>query len=100
VILDAAASDEQAEKLGAVFGGQLGGPMAAAAPLIGENMGLERLPIEFSPGDGRHSVRAGDAVDVEVEDVVPFGSESGEPTRVAGVKHPVGSELNVSKATR
>jgi hypothetical protein len=100
VILDAAASDEQAEKLGALFGGQLGGPMAALAPLIGENMGMERLPIEFSSGDGRHSVRAGDAVDVEVEDVVPFGSQSGEPARVARVAHPVNTELNVSKATR
>jgi hypothetical protein len=100
VILDAAASDEQAEKLGAVFGGQLGGPMAALAPLIGENMGVERLPIEFSSGNGRHSVHAGDAVDVEVEDVVPFGSDSGEPARVADVFHPAGSELNVSKATR
>jgi hypothetical protein len=99
-ILDAAASDEQAEKLGAVLGGQLGGPMAALAPLIGENTGLERLPIEFSSEKGRHSVRAGDAVDVEVEDVVPFGSESGEPARLAGVLHPAGSELTVSKASR
>jgi hypothetical protein len=48
--------------------------MAALAPLIGENVGMERLPIEFSSGDGRHSVRAGDAVDVEVEDVVPFAT--------------------------
>ena len=100
VILDAAASDEQAEKLGALFGGQLGGPMAALAPLVGENIGMERLPIEFSSENGRHSVRAGDAVDVEVEDVVPFGSESGEPARVAGVFHPASSELNVSKASR
>ena len=30
VFIDAAASDEQAEKLGAVFSGQLGGPMAGA----------------------------------------------------------------------
>jgi hypothetical protein len=100
LILDAAASDEQAEKLGAVFSGQLGGPMAAAAELFGENMGVKRLPIEFSSENGRHSVRAGDAVDVEVEDIVPFGSESGEPARYAGIFSPAGSELNVSKATR
>jgi hypothetical protein len=100
VILDAAASDDQAEKLGALFGGQLGGPMAAVAPLIGENMGVERLPIEFSSENGQHGVRAGDAVDVQVEDVVPFGSESGESARVAGVFHPANSELNVSRATR
>ena len=31
VFIDAAASDEQADKLGAVFSGALGGPMAALA---------------------------------------------------------------------
>ena len=29
----------------------------------------------------RHSVRIGDAVDFEIEDVVPFGVETGEPAR-------------------
>jgi len=100
VILDAAASDEQAEKLGAVFGGQLGGPMEGLAGLIGENLGVERLPIEFSSEDGVHSVKAGDAVDIEVEDVVPFGSESGEPARLVNIFHPANSELTISKARR
>jgi hypothetical protein len=36
VFIDSAASDEQAQKLGAVFGGQLGGPMQALAPLVSE----------------------------------------------------------------
>jgi hypothetical protein len=100
VILDAAASDEQAEKLGAVFGGQLGGPMEGLVGLIGENLGVERLPIEFSSEDGVHSVKAGDAIDIEVEDVVPFGSESGEPARLVNVFHPANSELTISKARR
>src|SRR3954465_2572868 len=42
LILDDAASDEQAEKLGAVFSGQMGGPMAGLAPLIGEVRGLQQ----------------------------------------------------------
>ena len=100
VILDAAASDEQAEKLGAVFGGQLGGPMEGLVGLIGENLGVERLPIEFSSEDGVHSVKAGDAIDIEVEDVVPFGSESGEPARLVNIFHPASSELTISKARR
>src|SRR5438270_11144310 len=33
LFIDAVASDEQAEKLGAVFGGRLGGPMEALGPL-------------------------------------------------------------------
>jgi hypothetical protein len=100
VFIDAAASDEQAEKLGAVFGGQLGGPMEALGPLIGESLGVERAPIEVREDGLRHSVKIGDAIDFEIEDVVPFGVESGEPARVAGIFHPVGSELTISRATR
>ena len=81
VFIDAAASDEQAEKLGAVFSGALGGPMAALGPLVGENLGVERAPIEVTEDGLRHSVRIGDAIDFEVEDVVPFGVENGEPAR-------------------
>jgi hypothetical protein len=100
MFIDDAASDAQADKLGAVFSGQLGGPMEALAPLISENLGVERAPIEVREEGLRHSVRIGDAVDFEIEDVVPFGVESGEPARVSGIFHPAGSELTISKATR
>jgi hypothetical protein len=100
VFVDANASDEQAEKLGAVFGGQLGGPMEALGPLIGENLGVERAPIEVREDGLRHSVRIGEAVDFEIEDVVSFGVESGEPARLTGIFHPAGSELTISRATR
>jgi hypothetical protein len=100
VFLDAAASDEQAEKLGAVFSGALGGPMAALGPLIGENLGVERAPIEVQRDGVRHSVRIGDAIDIEVEDVVPLGSPSGDPVKLTGVFHPAGPDLTVAHATR
>ena len=77
VFIDAAASDEQAEKLGAVFSGALGGPMEALAPLVGESLGVERVPIEVREHGLRHSVRIGDVVDFEIEDVVPFGVDTG-----------------------
>src|SRR6202035_318006 len=41
VIIDATASDEQADKLGAVFSGGLGGPMAGLGPLVTENLGVQ-----------------------------------------------------------
>jgi hypothetical protein len=100
VFIDAAASDEQADKLGAVFGGQLGGPMEMLGPLIGENLGVQRAPIEVSDEGLRHSVRIGDAVDFEVEDIVPFGIQTGEPVRMSGMFHPAGSELTVAEARR
>ena len=100
LFIDAAASDEQAEKLGAVFSGALGGPMAALAGLVGENLGVERAPIEVRADGLKHSVRIGDAVDLEIEDIVPFGSDSGQPVKLAGVFHPAGPELTVAHATR
>jgi len=100
VFIDAAASDEQAAKLGGVFSGALGGPMAALGPLIGENLGVQRAPIEVKESGLRHSIRVGDAIDFEVEDIVPFGVETGQPARLTGVFHPAGSELTVAHATR
>src|ERR1035441_7001648 len=100
VFIDAAASDEQAEKLGGVFSGALGGPMAALGPLISENLGVQRAPIEVREDWLRHSIRIGDAVDFEIEDVVPFGVENGQPARLTGIFHPAGTELTVARATR
>ena len=99
VFIDDSASDEQADKLGAVFGGQLGGPMEALGPLVSENLGVERAPIEVREDGLRHSVKIGAAVDFEIEDVVPFGVESGEPARLTGIFHPAGSELTVARTT-
>jgi hypothetical protein len=100
VVIDEAASDEQADKLGGVFSGALGGPMEALGPLVGENLGVERLPIEVEEEGLKHSVRIGDSVDFEVEDIVPFGVETGEPAKITGIFHPAGDTLTVSRATR
>src|SRR6201994_2676915 len=72
MFVDERASDEQVDKLVQVFGGQLGGPMAALAGLVGEVVGVERAPIEFRHDGLQHAVRAGDAIDFEVQDIVPF----------------------------
>ena len=90
VFVDERATDEQFDKLVQVFGGQLGGPMAALAPLIGEMLGVERAAIEVGDDGLRHSVRVGDVIEFEIEDIVPFGVETGEPVRFAGMFHPVG----------
>jgi hypothetical protein len=100
MFVDDGASDEQMQKLTGVFGGQMGGPMAGLAPLIGEVLGVERAPITVFEEGLSHSVRIGDAIDFEVEDIVPFGVETGEPARLTGVFHPVASELTAAEATR
>jgi hypothetical protein len=100
VFIDENASEEQAEKLVAVFTGQLGGPMAGLTPLVGEMLGVERAAIEVIDDGVRHAVRVGDAIDFEIEDIVPFGVETGEPVRFDGMFHPVASNLTIAEATR
>ena len=100
MFVDDGASDAQVEQLAAVFSGQMGGPMAGLAPLVGHVLGVERAPFEVNEDGLSHSVKIGDAVDFEVVDIVPFGVESGQPVKLVGVFHPVGSELTAAEAKR
>jgi hypothetical protein len=100
VYVDDGASDDQFDKLVKVFGGQLGGPMGALAPLVGEVVGVERAAIEVADDGHLHRVRVADTIDFEIEDIVPFGVESGEPVRFQGMFHPVASDLTMAEARR
>jgi hypothetical protein len=100
LFVDEKATDEQADKLSGVFSGQLGGPMAALAPLIGELLGVERAAIEVVDDGLRHSVRIGSGIDFEIEDIVPFGVETGQPIRFDGMFHPVAPNLTMAEAKR
>lgn len=98
VFLDAAATPEQAERLGAVVSGSLGGPPAALGPLIGEMVGLESVPISYADEGRTHRLRIGDSVDIEVEDLAI--GDSPEPVRMTNVSHPSNTTLTVAPATR
>ena len=98
LIIDAKASEEQAGKLGQVFGGAAGGPIASLAPLIGELLGMERAPIDYADEGSRHRVRIGDQIDIEVEDYTPEGQT--EPTRLSGINHPSNSTITIARPTR
>ena len=74
--------------------------MAALGPLVGEMLGVERAAIEISDDGLRHSVRVGDAIEFEVEDIVPFGKEDGQPVRFDGMFHPAGANLTMAEARR
>src|SRR4051794_9066865 len=69
MFVDERASEEQADKLAQVFGGQLGGPMAGLTPLVGQVLGVERARIELTDDGLRHGVRVGGAIDFEIEDI-------------------------------
>ena len=44
--------------------------------------------------------KVGDAIDFEIEDIVPFGVTNGQPVRFQGMFHPVGSDLTMAEAKR
>jgi len=95
--MDDRASGEQAEKLGAVFSGQLGGPMANVVPLISENLGMEMASIEHVDDGDRHRVKVGDAIDVEIEDFRSPFDPDGLPPKLTETRHPANSDLIVAR---
>lgn len=88
VLMDAAASPEQADALGAVFGGQLGGPMEGLGPLIGEMLGMESRAIAYEDEGREHSIQIDDAITVRVEDFVSPLDATGSGVKVSGVGFP------------
>ena len=76
VYLDERANPDQQQALGAIFGGQAGGPMAALAPLIGTNLGAKLVPIEFRSEGKKRSAQIPNVLNSVVEAVPsPFEGE-------------------------
>ena len=98
LIVDEAASEEQRAALTGVFSGEQGGPPAMFGPLVGEMLGLEVASITYVDDGLRHSIRVGDAVDIEVEDFP--AAEEGQVMTLNGVGHPAGSTLALGRSTR
>jgi hypothetical protein len=88
MLMDANASPEQAEALGGIFGGALGGPMGDLAPLVGEMLGSTAATIEYVSDGRSHSIRVADAVDIAVEDFVSPFDATGLGIRISGVGFP------------
>jgi hypothetical protein len=97
MFMDDRASDEQAEKLGGIFSGQMGGPLANVVPLISENLGMEVASIEHIDDGLRHRVKVGDAIDVEIEDLVSPFDPDGPPPKITGTRHPASSEMTPAR---
>ena len=98
MFMDDRASDEQAEKLGGIFSGQMGGPLANVVPLISENLGMEVAPIEHADDGRRHRVKVGDAIEMEIEDLVSPFDPDGPLPKLTETKHPASSEMTPARA--
>lgn len=65
-LVDDRASPAQEEALLSVFTGKLGGPIADLAQLVGEVVGVERVPISFEVEAGSGRLRMGERVSADV----------------------------------
>jgi len=77
VYVDENATPSQQDALLAVFTGKLGGPIADLAALMGEVVGVERVPITFTVQQGKGTLIIGDTVQAEL---VPFTGPTGMVT--------------------
>jgi hypothetical protein len=97
--VDDRASPAQEEALLKLFRGELGGPVAQLAALVGEEVAARRAPITFTVEKGQGTFRIGGAVEATME---PYRGPSGEPTRlVESIFSTIpGSPAYVAKASR
>ena len=98
MFMDDRASEEQAEKLAGIFSGQMGGPLANFVPLISENLGMEVASIEHIDDGLRHRVRVGDAIDVEIEDLVSPVDPDGPLPKLTQTRHPANSDVTPARS--
>ena len=65
------------EAILAAYGGSLGGPLADLAQLVGEVIGVERMPISHEVHGGEGDLQVGDWVSASME---PYRGPDGSPT--------------------
>ena len=97
VYLDERADEEQQAALGQILSGELGGPPAMLASLIGEQLGVRVVAINYTSEDGRKRVEVPGIMDFEIEPV--RNPETGEVLEVTSTIHPMGSNLPIAKST-
>jgi hypothetical protein len=80
LVIDDAASDEQASALERIFKGEVGGPFGEMAGLFGEFLGTERDSVTYSDGDSPSaSIGSSSAATFEARE-----GPDGNPTTVKG----------------
>ena len=77
LFIDDAADDDQFDAIVAMMTGELGGPLADLANLVGERLAIERAPITHAIEDGKGSLKVGDAISAEMH---PYTGPDGTTT--------------------
>jgi hypothetical protein len=98
VYIDEKANENQRSALGGILSGQQGGAPAALGGLIGEQLGVKFVPINYeSDGLRKHVVVPG-IMEFEVEGIV--APQSSAVMEIVNVFHPMGSNLAIAKSLR
>jgi hypothetical protein len=84
--IDERADDAQVAALGAIFGGAVGGPMAAFAPMVGTQLGPQKVRITYAINGKSRSVEIPGIMNMGVEPL-PSLHPGGETWAATG--HPV-----------
>ncbi len=75
--VDDKASDEQHDAMVAAFTGELGGPLADLAQLVGERVAIERAPISHAIEDGAGTLKVGEVIEAAMH---PYRGPDGTTT--------------------
>jgi hypothetical protein len=99
VLVDDRASEQQMNALLDAYSGKLGGPLADLAQLVGEVVGVERVPIRHEVRGGKGTLTAGNYVTATME---PYHGPDGSVTtlRDSIFSNIPGSPAYVAKASR
>jgi hypothetical protein len=99
VAINDTATPEQEEAMLGVFTGQLGGPVADLAGLVGEVVAVERVPITSEIVEGKGRLIIGDLVEGDME---PYQGATGATTALSETVFSTipGSPAYISKATQ
>jgi hypothetical protein len=95
VVVDDAASDEQAQALDRILSGQEGGAFGELAQLIGEFLGTERGTVSFSDGE-TPTAAVGDKTEIRFE---PNRGIDGRPTTVRNAAFAFAPEYRIGTST-
>ena len=98
VYIDERADDDQRAALGEILSGALGGPPSMLAPLIGEQLGVKFVPIDYESRNGHKRVEVPGIMELEVEPVT--NPETGEVIEVTNTIHPMGADLPIARSLK
>jgi hypothetical protein len=100
IVVDERASAAQRDAITAIVSGAAGGPMAALSGLIGNFLGVESAPIQFSHEGVKWSVAAGRLVDMAAEGAMGLDPANAEPIHLDNTGHPAATRFALAHPTR